>query len=66
MLLTKPMFASEELFTGGVITVDHFGELVAHIDAAIQQDKIAWRDVEEIKEGLKMADKEWEEKGGTK
>jgi hypothetical protein len=61
VFLAKPVFASEELFIDGVITVDHIGELVARIDAALQQDEIAWRDVEEMKEGLKMVGTEREE-----
>jgi hypothetical protein len=45
------MSVSGKLFIDGVITVDHFGELIGRIDAALQQDEIAWRNVEEMKEG---------------
>ena len=44
----------DELFIDGVITEDHFGEMVAHIDSALQKDEIEWRNTDEMQAGLKM------------
>ncbi len=44
----------DELFTEGVISESHFGDLVAHIDVALQNDEISWRDIEDLKAGLNI------------
>jgi len=38
----------DELFVDGVITEDHFGEMVAYIDVALQKDEITWRDIDDL------------------
>ncbi len=44
----------DELFVDGVITEDDFGELVASIDSALQQDEINWMELKDLMDGLNM------------
>ena len=48
----------DELFVNGVVTEDHFGELVARIDSALHEDEITWKKINDLKEGLQMQDDE--------
>ena len=51
----------DKLFVDGVITEDHFGDLVAQIDVALHEDEITWKEIKDMKVDLNI---EEEEKSG--
>jgi NhaP-type Na+/H+ or K+/H+ antiporter len=42
----------DELFIEGVITEEHFWDLAAPIDTALQKNEITWMELDELKAGL--------------